>query len=113
MNAPLIQPRVYDDPFEWFNGFFAPMFRRPETISWCLEWHEHEEAVQVVHAMWLTWEQVQADPTGDNEIIWLRDIMYPMMDRLTDMHGTFHGCDWFHHKHDPYTYALNDPPPES
>lgn len=105
--------RTYNTVKEWFDGYLAEVFTRPKEFKWCLEWREHEEAVQVLTTMWLTWEASQAANDPNMDIIWFRDIMYPMMDRLSDPSGTFSSCDWANHKHSRYSmYELNDPPPE-
>lgn len=104
--------RIYNSYVDWFNGYLAGVYARPKDLVWCLEWQEHEEAVQVIEAMWLTWEEMEQTPNGDNKVIWLRDIMYPLMERLTEPNGTFSGCSWVDHKHKPYTFPLNAPPPE-
>ena len=51
------------DAVEWFEGWLAPVVRRPLKAGtyWCRQWQEHAEAVERVRALWEAWEAARAE----------------------------------------------------
>ena len=51
------------DAVEWFEGWLAPIVRRPLKAGtyWCGQWQEHAEAVERVRALWEAWEAARAE----------------------------------------------------
>ncbi len=51
------------DAVEWFEGWLAPIVRRPLKAGtyWCGQWQEHAEAVERVTALWEAWEAARAE----------------------------------------------------
>ena len=51
------------DAVEWFEGWLAPIVRRPLKAGtyWCGQWQEHAEVVERVTALWEAWEAARAE----------------------------------------------------
>ena len=51
------------DAVEWFEGWLAPVVRRPLKAGtyWCGQWQEHAEAVERLRAVWEAWEAARAE----------------------------------------------------
>ena len=51
------------DVVEWFEGWLAPVVRRPLKAGtyWCGQWQEHAEAVERTSALWEVWEAARAE----------------------------------------------------
>lgn len=95
LDLVILEPeRIYASSKEWFTNYFARTFARPKSYPWCREWEQHEEARQVIDQLWITWESAAHAEIGDQMAVWMRDFMYPMMERLAEDKGVFHGCDW-------------------
>ena len=48
---------------EWFEGWLAPIVRRPLKAGtyWCGQWEQHAEAAERVRALWEAWETARAE----------------------------------------------------
>jgi hypothetical protein len=48
---------------EWFEGWLAPIVRRPLKAGtyWCGQWEQHAEAMERVRALWEAWEAARAE----------------------------------------------------
>jgi Domain of unknown function (DUF4913) len=51
------------DAVEWFEGWLAPVVRRPLKAGtyWCGQWQEHAEAMERLKALWEAWEAARAE----------------------------------------------------
>ena len=51
------------DAVEWFEGWLAPVVRRPLKAGtyWCGQWQEDAEAVERLRALWQAWEAARAE----------------------------------------------------
>ncbi|MBP2388383.1 hypothetical protein JOF47_003956 [Paeniglutamicibacter kerguelensis] len=65
------------------------MRKLDDARKWAPNWFDYPEAVTLVQALWLMWEQMRLD--GPQAIlVFYRGYFYPMMDRLTGPEGPFH-----------------------
>jgi hypothetical protein len=51
------------DAVEWFEGWLAPIVRRPLKAGtyWCGQWQDHAEALERAKALWEAWEAARAE----------------------------------------------------
>lgn len=102
MTEPLREPEGEDGPGpsgfhtseQFFEGFLKHVYARDpdnSAVIWCPRWFEHPEALYVVEELWRSWETQRMVP-GVGEAIWLVNFFYPLMTKLTDATGGFHGC---------------------
>lgn len=91
-DPPVLQ-RVYPGVDAWVTEWFAPMFARhtgPDR-RWCAYWWEHEEAVLLLQDMWRAWETLRLkEDLGMS--VWIREHLYPLLDRLMAEGGPFQSC---------------------
>ncbi|SEK43066.1 DUF4913 domain-containing protein [Streptacidiphilus jiangxiensis] len=63
------------------------------TRPWCTRWPDHPDAVGMLHMLWLGWQQLTAGDAGLlGPVTWLRDVFFPVMDRLRAPDGPFAAC---------------------
>ncbi|WP_042419758.1 DUF4913 domain-containing protein [Streptacidiphilus anmyonensis] len=79
----------------WVNNLFLPVYGREisTTRPWCVQWHEHLEAVARLHALWLAWQQLtdaEAGLTGPST--WHRDHLDQALVHLRAADGPFAAC---------------------
>ncbi|MET8540249.1 DUF4913 domain-containing protein [Kitasatospora sp. NPDC004799] len=87
---------------EWVEGVLVPgcLGEASADARWCHRWIEHWDAVGVLHAMWLAWQEL-TDPatcgyTGPS--IWYRDHYRPHIADLRGPGGPFAGCTKGEHR---------------
>ena len=76
------------DAVEWFEGWLAPVVRRPlraGRLSGCGQWQEHAEVVERVSALWEAWEPARAE--GGNAMSYWWTVHF-------DAHGCPRGLGW-------------------
>ncbi|MFF2546649.1 DUF4913 domain-containing protein [Kitasatospora sp. NPDC058063] len=87
---------------EWVEGVLVPgcLAEVSADARWCHRWIEHWDAVGVLHAMWLAWQEL-TDPatcgyTGPS--VWYRDHYRPHVAALRGPGGPFGGCTKGEHR---------------
>ncbi|MBV2155069.1 DUF4913 domain-containing protein [Kitasatospora sp. SUK 42] len=87
---------------EWVEGVLVPscLGEVSADARWCHRWTEHWDAVGVLHAMWLAWQEL-TDPatcgyTGPS--VWYRDHYRPHIAALRGPGGPFAGCTKGEHR---------------
>lgn len=87
---------------EWVEGVLVPgcLAEVSADARWCHRWIEHWDAVGVLHAMWLAWQEL-TDPatcgyTGPS--VWYRDHYRPHVAALRSPGGPFGGCTKGEHR---------------
>ncbi|WP_049650099.1 DUF4913 domain-containing protein [Kitasatospora sp. MY 5-36] len=87
---------------EWVEGVLVPgcLGEASAESRWCHLWIEHWDAVGVLHAMWLAWQEL-TDPatcgyTGPS--VWYRDHYRPHIADLRGPGGPFAGCTKSEHR---------------
>ncbi|MFG2913109.1 DUF4913 domain-containing protein [Kitasatospora sp. NPDC048298] len=87
---------------EWVEGVLVPgcLTEVSADARWCHRWIEHWDAVGVLHAMWLAWQEL-TDPatcghTGPS--VWYRDHYRPHVAALRGPGGPFGSCTKGEHR---------------
>ncbi|MFE4973356.1 DUF4913 domain-containing protein [Kitasatospora sp. NPDC056651] len=87
---------------EWVEGVLVPgcLAEVSADARWCHRWIEHWDAVGVLHALWLAWQEL-TDPatcgfTGPS--VWYRDHYRPHVAALRGPGGPFGGCTKGEHR---------------
>ena len=113
MTEPVLEEpvRQYRSYVHWFDEYFAPTFARPLKTNWCNQWEHHPEVVEVINALWISWEFAIAVHEQEGMAVWIRDYAYALLlDRLQAGDGPFDGCDWKEDRHDPTCVPLGRKP---
>ncbi|MFI7142947.1 DUF4913 domain-containing protein [Streptomyces massasporeus] len=79
----------------WTHHLLLPVYGREvsSTTPWCSRWWEHEEAVAMLHGLWLAWQSHTRPEAGlTGPVSWHRDCLAPTMNVLRDARGPFAGC---------------------
>ncbi|MBF9071805.1 DUF4913 domain-containing protein [Streptacidiphilus sp. NEAU-YB345] len=79
----------------WVDEILLGVFGAEVTATrpWCTRWPEHRDAVAMLHMLWLGWQQLTAGDAGLlGPVTWLRDVFFPVMDRLRAPDGPFAAC---------------------
>ncbi|MEV7026649.1 DUF4913 domain-containing protein [Kitasatospora sp. NPDC093558] len=89
---------------EWVEGVLVPgILAEPSADArWCHLWTEHWDAVGLLHATWLAWQEL-TDPTTcglTGPSIWYRDHYRPHITDLRSPTGPFAGCTKGEHRTD-------------
>lgn len=69
-----------------------PVYGREITSAapWCSRWWEHQEAVAMLHGLWLAWAELTGPGSGMcGPANWHRDYLGPVMQSLRDPSGPF------------------------
>jgi len=92
-------PTEFTDGDDFFDNYLSAVFARDteqDSINWCPRWREHREAVVVVNELWRSYEAHRPpdDPTTPTteRAVWFTVFGYPLMERLFNPQGGFHGC---------------------
>lgn len=79
----------------WVNYLLLPVYGREisTTRPWCAQWHEHQEAVARLHALWLAWQQLTDTEAGlAGPSTWHRDHLDQALVHLRAPDGPFAAC---------------------
>jgi hypothetical protein len=83
---------------EFMDKLVRPTYRRYLSGSrlWCDHWFHHAEAVAYLHAIWRAYEHMKREDEHTGTALWIRDHLYPCLDRLMDPDGAFKLCGEAH-----------------
>ncbi|MFF2954083.1 DUF4913 domain-containing protein [Kitasatospora sp. NPDC057965] len=79
----------------WVTHVLLPTYGREisSTRPWCSRWHEHQEAVARLHALWLAWQQLTDAEAGlTGPATWHRDHLDHTLLQLRAPDGPFAAC---------------------
>jgi hypothetical protein len=80
---------------DWVHHLLLPVYGREisTTRPWCEKWHEHPEAVARLHALWLAWQQLTDNGSGQiGASTWHRDHLDHALLQLRSPDGPFGAC---------------------
>ncbi|MFJ2514410.1 DUF4913 domain-containing protein [Streptomyces griseoviridis] len=85
----------------WTHHVLLPVYGREISSSapWCSRWWEHQEAIALLHGLWLAWGDLTGPGTDmSGPSVWHRDHLGPTMNVLRDAMGPFAGCKPGNHR---------------
>ncbi|WP_369185359.1 DUF4913 domain-containing protein [Streptomyces sp. Y1] len=87
---------------EWVESVLVPgcLAEVSANARWCHRWIEHWDAVGVLHAMWLAWQELTNPATCGltGPSLWYRDHYRPHITDLRGPGGPFAGCTKGEHR---------------
>jgi hypothetical protein len=105
---------LYKTADAWFKGWFHQLIERQVSVGliWCPQWWRHGEAINILDALWTSWEGARVSDDPDAMLIWWERAI-GMLNHLTSAeHGPFAACSSRQHQVEPGDLALpNDPAP--
>ncbi|GAB3214266.1 hypothetical protein GCM10027294_53240 [Marinactinospora endophytica] len=100
VDAPSFPRQAYEEEVArlgmWVDGYLVRVWVHSVTSTrpWCAHWREHRDAVSVLHALWLSWQEMietsQAGSVGPS--LWIHTHLRPTLDFLRSAQGPFAAC---------------------
>jgi hypothetical protein len=106
-DSPPVSEPLYRTLDEWVGEYFLPTFIRPlgGEYRWCVQWHDHAEAVGRLESLWRAWEVLRLDP-GLGMAAWFTQDLDAQLPVLLGRSGPFAQCSLTQHMS---THVLRDP----
>ncbi|MGP4104745.1 DUF4913 domain-containing protein [Nonomuraea sp. KM90] len=81
---------------KWVADLLTPTYLHEPTPDhpWCPQWWDHDEAVALLHGIWLAWQKLTDPQSCDftDPDRWHFDNLYPALDRLRAAGGPLQRC---------------------
>ncbi|MFC7331421.1 DUF4913 domain-containing protein [Marinactinospora rubrisoli] len=100
IDAPNFDRSSYEEEVNrlamWVDGFLVPNFvyDPSQARPWCQQWRAHRDAVSVLFALWLAWQElIDTERSGSaGPSTWFNAHLRPHMEYLRSPTGPFASC---------------------